>query len=183
MDGKAFAWKSVTDSALTAELGRPFQRGITSVKKENWYALVRAKICLNLWGWLERLLLWAKVTDAGNVKWAQLCTALYIMVAAFRCRRTSRVYITFSPTLLRVYHHFSLFEVIYRNIFVFNFLLAWDTRASNEPIFTHFTLSQLFYTKEHARDNSTWRPARKMNLVSDFATISPIHFTPVTVKW
>ena len=23
MDGKAFAWKSVTDSALTAELGRP----------------------------------------------------------------------------------------------------------------------------------------------------------------
>ena len=46
----------------------------------------------------------------------------------------------------------------------------------------HFTLSQLFYTKEHARDNSTWRPARKMNLVSDFATISPINFTPVTVK-
>ena len=91
MDGKAFAWKSVTDSALTAELGRPFQRGITSGKKENLYALVRAKICLNLWGWLERLLLWAKVTDAGNVKWVQLCTALYIMVAAFRCRRTSRV--------------------------------------------------------------------------------------------
>ena len=49
MDGKAFAWKSVTDSALTAELGRPFQRGITSGKKENLlYALVRAKICLNL---------------------------------------------------------------------------------------------------------------------------------------
>ena len=91
MDGKAFAWKSVTDSALTAELGRPFQRGITSGKKENLYALVRAKICLNLWGWLERLLLWAKVTDAGNVKWVQLCTALYIMVAAFRCWRTSRV--------------------------------------------------------------------------------------------
>ena len=48
VDGKAFAWKSVTDSALTAELGRPFQRGITSGKKENLYALVRAKICLNL---------------------------------------------------------------------------------------------------------------------------------------
>ena len=48
MDGKAFAWKSVTDLALTAELGRPFQRGITSGKKENLYALVRAKICLNL---------------------------------------------------------------------------------------------------------------------------------------
>ena len=48
MDGKAFAWKSVTDSALTAELGRPFQRGITSGKKENLYALVRAKIYLNL---------------------------------------------------------------------------------------------------------------------------------------
>ena len=91
MDGKAFAWKSVTDSALTAELGKPFQRGIISGKKENLYALLRAKICLNLWGWLERLLLWAKVTDAVNVKWVQLCTALYIMVAAFRCRRTSRV--------------------------------------------------------------------------------------------
>ena len=91
MDGKAFAWKSVTDSALTAELGRPSQKGITSGKKENLYALVRAKICLNLWGRLERLLLWAKVTDAGNVKWVQLCTALYIMVAAFRCWRTSRV--------------------------------------------------------------------------------------------
>ena len=48
MDGKAFAWKSVTDSASTEELGRPFQRGITSGKKENLYALVRAKICLNL---------------------------------------------------------------------------------------------------------------------------------------
>ena len=48
MDGKAFAWKSVTDSALTAELGRPSQKGITSGKKENLYALVRAKICLNL---------------------------------------------------------------------------------------------------------------------------------------
>ena len=48
MDGKAFARKSVTDSVLTAELGRPFQRGITSGKKENLYALVRAKICLNL---------------------------------------------------------------------------------------------------------------------------------------
>ena len=48
MDGKASAWKSVTDSALTAELGRPFQRGITSGEKENLYALVRAKICLNL---------------------------------------------------------------------------------------------------------------------------------------
>ena len=35
MDGKAFAWKSVTDSALTAELGRPSQKGITSGKKEN----------------------------------------------------------------------------------------------------------------------------------------------------
>ena len=92
MDGKTFARKSVTDSALTAELRKPFQRGITSEKKkENIYALVRAKICPNLWGWLERLLLWAKVTDAGNVKWVQLCTALYIMVAAFRCRRTSGV--------------------------------------------------------------------------------------------
>ena len=91
MDGKAFAWKSVTDSASTAELGRPFQRGITSGKKENLYPLVRAKICLNLWGCLERLLLWAKVTVAGNVKWVRLCTALYIMVAAFRCRRTSGV--------------------------------------------------------------------------------------------
>ena len=50
MDGKAFAWKSVTDLVLTAELGRPFQRGITSLsgKKENLYAFVRAKICLNL---------------------------------------------------------------------------------------------------------------------------------------
>ena len=48
MDGKAFAWKSVTDSASTAELGRPFQRGIRSGKKENLYPLVRAKICLNL---------------------------------------------------------------------------------------------------------------------------------------
>ena len=27
MDGKALAWKSVTDSALTAELGRPFPKG------------------------------------------------------------------------------------------------------------------------------------------------------------
>ena len=44
MDGKAFAWKSVTDSALTAESGRPFQRGITSGKMENLYALVRAKM-------------------------------------------------------------------------------------------------------------------------------------------
>ena len=91
MDGKAFAWKSVTDSTSTAELGRPFQRGIRSGKKENLYPLVRAKICLNLWGCLERLLLWAKVTVAGNVKWVRLCTALYIMVAAFRCRRTSGV--------------------------------------------------------------------------------------------
>ena len=93
MDGKAFAWKSVTDLVLTAELGRPFQRGITSLsgKKENLYAFVRAKIRLNLWRWLEPLLLWAKQTDAENVKWVQLCTALYIMVAAFRCRRTSRV--------------------------------------------------------------------------------------------
>ena len=48
MDGKAFAWKSVTDSALTEDLGRLFQRGITRGKKENLYALVRAKICLNL---------------------------------------------------------------------------------------------------------------------------------------
>lgn len=48
MDSKALAWKSVTDSALTAELGRLFKRGITSGKKENLYALVRAKICLNL---------------------------------------------------------------------------------------------------------------------------------------
>ena len=44
MVGKAFAWKAVTDSALTAELGRSFQRGITSGKKENLYALVRAKM-------------------------------------------------------------------------------------------------------------------------------------------
>ena len=35
----AFAWKAITDSALTAELGRSFQRGITSGKKENLYAL------------------------------------------------------------------------------------------------------------------------------------------------
>ena len=49
MDGKAFARKSVTDSALTAELRKPFQRGTTSEKKkENIYALVRAKICPNL---------------------------------------------------------------------------------------------------------------------------------------
>ena len=48
MIGKAIVWKAVTESALTAELGRSFQRGITSGKKENLYALVRAKICLNL---------------------------------------------------------------------------------------------------------------------------------------
>ena len=35
MVGKAFAWKAVTDLVLTAELGRSFQRGITSGKKEN----------------------------------------------------------------------------------------------------------------------------------------------------
>ena len=45
MVGKAFAWKAVTASALTAELGKPFQRGMTSGKKENLYALVRGKIC------------------------------------------------------------------------------------------------------------------------------------------
>ena len=43
MIGKAYVWKAVTDSALTAELGRSFQRGIKSGKKENIYALVRAK--------------------------------------------------------------------------------------------------------------------------------------------
>ena len=48
MVGKAFAWKAVTDSALKAELGRSFQKEITSEKKENLYALVRANICLNL---------------------------------------------------------------------------------------------------------------------------------------
>ena len=48
MVGKTFAWKAVTDSALTAELGRPFQRGITSGKEENLYALMRGKLCLNL---------------------------------------------------------------------------------------------------------------------------------------
>ena len=42
MIGKAFVWKVVTDSALTAELGRSFQWGITSGKNENLYALVRA---------------------------------------------------------------------------------------------------------------------------------------------
>ena len=46
MVGKAFTWKAVTDSALTAELGRLFQRGITSGKKESLYALVPAKIYL-----------------------------------------------------------------------------------------------------------------------------------------
>ena len=45
MVGKAFAWKAVTASALTAELGRPFQREITRGKKENLYVLVREKIC------------------------------------------------------------------------------------------------------------------------------------------
>ena len=40
MVGKAFAWKAVTDSALTAELGRSFQRGITSMKKETLYAFI-----------------------------------------------------------------------------------------------------------------------------------------------
>ena len=40
MIGKAFVWKAVTESALTAE----FQRRITSGKKENLYALVRAKM-------------------------------------------------------------------------------------------------------------------------------------------
>ena len=45
MVGKAFTWKAVTASALTAELGRPFQRGITSGKKEKLYVLVRGKIC------------------------------------------------------------------------------------------------------------------------------------------
>ena len=48
MDGKALAWKSVTDSALTAELGRLFKRGITSGEKENLYVLVRAKILSEL---------------------------------------------------------------------------------------------------------------------------------------
>ena len=48
MVGKAFAWKAVTDSALAAELGRSFQKGITSGKKENLYALVREKNMLKL---------------------------------------------------------------------------------------------------------------------------------------
>ena len=39
---KKFAWKAVTGSALTAELGRSFQRGITSRKKENLYASIGA---------------------------------------------------------------------------------------------------------------------------------------------
>ena len=49
MIGKAYVWKAVTDSALTAELGRSFQRGITSGKKEN--ALMGAKI--SLYGWSD----------------------------------------------------------------------------------------------------------------------------------
>ena len=56
MVGKALVWKAVTDSALTAALGRSFQSGITSGKKESLYALVRAKLCPNLSGWLKRLL-------------------------------------------------------------------------------------------------------------------------------
>ena len=51
MIGKAYVWKVVTDSVLTAELGRSFQRGITSGKKENLYALMGAKICL--YGWSD----------------------------------------------------------------------------------------------------------------------------------
>ena len=43
MDGKAFARKSVTDSASTAELGRPFQRGIRSGKKENFISIGSSK--------------------------------------------------------------------------------------------------------------------------------------------
>ena len=48
MVGKAFAWKTVTDSALTADMGRLIQRGMASGKNENLYALVRTKMCLNL---------------------------------------------------------------------------------------------------------------------------------------
>ena len=48
MIGKAYICKAVTDSALTAELGRSLQRGITSGKKENLYALVLAKVGQNL---------------------------------------------------------------------------------------------------------------------------------------
>jgi len=44
MIGKAYVWKTVTDSALTTELGRSFQRDITSGKKEHLYALVQAKM-------------------------------------------------------------------------------------------------------------------------------------------
>ena len=34
MVSKAFAWKAVTDSALTAAIERPFQKGMTTEKKD-----------------------------------------------------------------------------------------------------------------------------------------------------
>lgn len=37
MIGKAFTWKAVADSVLTADMGRLFQRGMTSGKKEQIY--------------------------------------------------------------------------------------------------------------------------------------------------
>ena len=43
MVGKAFTWKVVTDSALTAELGRLFQRGITSGKKRKLLCIGASK--------------------------------------------------------------------------------------------------------------------------------------------
>ena len=50
MVDKAFAWKAVTDSALTADMERLFHGGMTIEKKENLYALVQAKICLSYEG-------------------------------------------------------------------------------------------------------------------------------------
>ena len=47
---KAFVWKAVPESALRAQLGRSFQRGITSGKKENLYALLRATELIGMVG-------------------------------------------------------------------------------------------------------------------------------------
>ena len=56
MVGKALAWKeAVTDSTLTVEFGRSFQRGITSGKKENLYVAGGSKDMCELMrdGWSD----------------------------------------------------------------------------------------------------------------------------------
>ena len=60
MDGKAFAWKSVTDSALTTELGRPLQKGNNKWEKGKLISIGASKDMSELMrmvSWLERLLL------------------------------------------------------------------------------------------------------------------------------